>query len=247
METTIKNKGHPFTFGNKLVTIQLKVNNEPTKVFWQPDFTRCLEILNSASCIIATNSKFDLHWLRRELGFEATCVWDLQIAEFIFSNQLWTYPSLEIMSVNYGFGHKIDNIKINYWDKGIDTDKIPPDELEEYGIQDIELSYQVFLKQLEKFQGPEQDKFLLYRVQCNDLLVLEEMEWNGIYYDKQGSLEAAEKLNNQIESIDNELTLQHVMRIHKSLGTWTGVRMIPEENMAYKIASHLSERVNISK
>jgi DNA polymerase-1 len=110
------------------------------------------------------------------------------------------------MSINYGFGHKIDNIKLNYWDKGIDTDKIPPDELEEYGIQDIELSYQVFLKQLEKFQGPEQDKFLLFRVQCNDLLVLEEIEWNGIYYDKQGSLEAAEKLNKQIETIDKTLT-----------------------------------------
>lgn len=44
-------------------------------------------------------------------------------------------------------------------------------------------------------------------------------------------------------NIDNERTLHHVMRVHKALGTWTGVRMDPHETLAYKIADYVSERL----
>lgn len=205
VETTTKNKGHPFTVENKLVTIQLKVNDETTQVFTATDFGKVRAILESGSLVVATNAKFDLHWLRRELGYEAEYLWDLQLAEFIFSDQLWIYPDLNGMCAKYDIPQKLSIVKTEYWDKGIDTDEIPIDILSEYGAYDVEATYAVFLKQLEIFKTTKQHQFLLFRAQCNDELVLQDMEWNGILYDSQASLEAAEKLNQEITKIDGEM------------------------------------------
>ena len=204
-ETTTTNKGHPFTLKNKCVTIQVKVNNEPTQVFTNSEFGKVRAILESASMVVGTNIKFDLHWLQRELGFQANSVWDLQIAEFIFSDQLWIYPDLNGMCEKYNIPQKIAVVKEEYWDKGIDTDQIPIEILSEYGAYDVDATYQIFLNQLEQFKTNKQNQFFLFRAHCNDLLALQEMEWNGILYDVEASLNAAEELNNQVDKIDADL------------------------------------------
>lgn len=219
VETTTTHKGSPFTERNKLVTIQLKINDEPTQVFTPEQRTEMLSILQSATMLVATNAKFDLHWLRRCLGFTATCVWDCQIAEFLFSKQLWIYPDLDTMCLNYGIPQKLSVVKRDYWEKGIDTDQIPFNILAEYGAHDVEVTYKVFQKQLERFTQQEQDKFLLFRVQCNDLLVLQEMEYNGILYASEESLEAATKLVGQIEKIDYDVLHTYGMGIPLNLNS----------------------------
>lgn len=205
VETTIKNKGHPFTEENKLVTIQLKINDEPTQVFTNTEFGKVRAILESGSLVVGTNLKFDLHWLQREIGYTAKYVWDLQLAEFIFSDQLWIYPDLDGMCTKYSIPQKLSIVKTQYWEKGIDTDQIPIEILAEYGTYDVDATYTIFNKQLEQFKTTKQHQFFLFRAHCNDLLVLQEMEWNGILYDAQGSLKAAEDLNNQINKIDADL------------------------------------------
>lgn len=205
VETTTSNKGNPFDLTNKLVTIQIKEGDKKPVVFFKDDFASAIPILTNASCLIGFNLKFDLNWLQRELGFTTTCVWDCQLAEYMFSKQTWMYPDLETTCVNYEVGHKQDKVK-EYWAQGIDTDAIPPDVLIEYGAQDVELTWQVFKLQMELFKTTQHDKFRLFRLHCNDLLVLQDMEFNGICYDTAGSLKQSESLNAQVTHLERQLS-----------------------------------------
>lgn len=205
VETTISNKGNPFDETNILITIQSK-SKENVNVYHRSTFIDLVEHTSKASCIIGSNLKFDLNWLKRELNWTPQCpVWDLQIAEFLFSYQNWKYPDLDTMGVNYKLGSKIHGIKEKYWDQGIDTDQIPLIELEEYGKRDVELTYLIFLEQVKKFSTTEQDLFPLFRLQCNDLLVLQKMEYNGLIYDEEESLQTATKLELEIKAIEEKL------------------------------------------
>ena len=137
VETTISNDGNPFDLKNKLVTIQIKIPGG-TFYFTKNDFTDCIKYLDKATLLIGQNIKFDLHWLRREFEFISKVpIWELQNAEFLFSNQQWKYPDLDTMCKNYGVGEKISTIEEKYWSKGIDTDQIPLLELTEYGMHDV--------------------------------------------------------------------------------------------------------------
>ncbi len=209
VETTISNDGNPFDLKNKLVTIQIlvKTNNLIwSSFFTKENFTDCIPYLDKATLLIGQNIKFDLHWLRREFEFISKVpIWELQNAEFLFSNQQWKYPDLDTMCKNYGVGEKISTIEEKYWSKGIDTDQIPLLELVEYGIHDVELTWLVFLQQVEKFRTSQQSKFALFRLLCNDLLVLQEMEYNGIIYDEIDSLAKAEEIKSSILIIEDKL------------------------------------------
>ena len=205
METTISNKGNPFDETNELILIQLK-DKQNAYHYCSDSFADTRTTLARASCIIGANLKFDLHWMRRKLNFIPKCpVWCLQLAEFILSNQTWKYPDLDTMGIKYNLGEKIHTIKEKYWDEGIDTDQIPINELIEYGIQDVDLSYAVFLEQIKRFSTVEQDLFPLFRLQCNDLLVLQEMEWNGLIYDEESSLEKSKEIESEIKTIEYKL------------------------------------------
>ncbi len=203
VETTITNKGNPHTVVNKLVLVQSKVAAEEPKLFFEEDFKYSLLDAQRASIIVGFNLKFDLAWLFKQFGYTATCVWDCQLAEFILEQQRNPYPSLENTCIKYGLGHKQDKVK-QYWDEGIDTDQIPREILAEYGAQDVNLTYQVMLKQVEQFKEKPQ-LFRLFRLHCNDLLVLLEMENNGILYDVDASIAATLALEERIKSIEGKV------------------------------------------
>lgn len=204
-ETTTTCKGNPFNHTNSVVTMQTKVNDETPEVFAKQDFSKVPDILQAASIVVGANLKFDLHWLQRELGIKLNCVWDVQLAEFILSKQQWKYPDLATMCDKYGVTRKLDVVKNEYWDKGIDTDQIPFEVLAEYGAGDVQSTYEVFLKQVELFRTTEASKFKLFRLHCNDLLVLQEMEYNGIVYDTEASLAQAESLTKQVAHLESKI------------------------------------------
>lgn len=204
IECTTKAKGNPFNQLNKLVTIQVKKSDSPPIIFTKENFNESINSLSSASVVIGFNLKFDLHWLRRELGYEAKCVWDCQLAEFILSGQTWKYPDLNTTLLNYGFEPKIDKVK-EYWDQGYDTDEIPIEILHEYGAYDVEGTYNVFLKQVQRFKEGDPRLFKLFRLHCNDLLVLEEMEFNGIVYDEEASLKASQDYQAQLNHLEAKI------------------------------------------
>ena len=191
-------KGNPFSRQGKAVCLGWKVDNGET--FCKCDLhyhTTPNTWLNEFELCVFFNAKFDLHWYRR-LGFEMPKnVWCCQLAEFILEHQSTPYPSLQTTAEKYGLSNKLDEVKLNYWDKGIDTDAIPPSVLADYCRQDVDLTYSVYLRQQEAFvQHPR--LYRLFKLACQDLLILQEMEWNGLIYDERLCEERAKECKEEL-------------------------------------------------
>jgi DNA polymerase-1 len=156
-------------------------------------------LVDEADIIVGFNFKFDYHWLRK-VGLDLTNkrLWDCQVCEFVLERQRNAYPSLEDACIKYELGHKIDVIKRDYWDKGIDTDAIPWPILKEYAIQDALLTYKLWEVQQELVQGPQRTLLSLLN---SDLHVLQEMEQNGILYDEELCATRGSELDVQINAL----------------------------------------------
>ena len=215
VETTISNKGNCYDTTNKLVCIggkwlgnQADIGAGKVHIIYE-GFERLQEEIDYADLIVGFNIKFDLHWLRK-IGIDISKlqIWDCQLAEFILSNQTHKYPSLDDSAIKYGFAPKLDIVKLNYWDKKIDTDAIPKEVLSEYLTQDLLLTQQVYEKQKEQFENEAKGRYKLFRLQCQDLLVLEDIEYNGIVFNTKKALTKAKEVDEELESIINEIRVQ---------------------------------------
>jgi len=164
------------------------------------------DVLARHDIVVFFNAKHDLHWLRR-YGIrlpEATRIWCCQLAHFVFSRQQDRYPSLNLVCEKYGLGKKLDVVKTQYWDLGIDTDAVPWDILRDYANQDVELTYQVYLKQQECLKQKQHFAKLL-SLSNQDTLVLAEIEWNGLPFDEAAASAKATELEAKLDAIDNSL------------------------------------------
>ena len=113
-ETTILNKGNPFTDENRLCYIGLKtVGNSDYRCFKVPfNVDQLQAILDSHTYLVAFNAKFDCHWLERlGINLRRIRIWDTQYAYFLLSSQQVKYPSLNDVAREYGYGEKIDVVK----------------------------------------------------------------------------------------------------------------------------------------
>ena len=215
VETTITNTGHPFDKNNKLISVGIKKNDEATVTYdieysvdpYQELLNDIQIAVNEADVLVGFNIKFDLHWLQRYgIDFKTKRIWDCQLAQFIIMNQANPYPSLNGTAEYYDLGSKLDEVKENYWKNGIDTDKIPYDILDEYLKQDVELTYKVFNIQKGEIQGKER----LVSLHMQDLLVLQDMEYNGLQYEYDKSLILGNELDEQISKLDKRLYEYHM-------------------------------------
>lgn len=210
-ETTNWNKGNPFDSRNYAVCVGLKFLGENTNCIYldsDESLAKVKEYLEETSVLVAYNAKFDLHWLRKiGIGFSHVRVWCSQLAEFLLNNQKTPYPSLDQAAVKYGLHKKLDVVKTEYWDKGINTDAIPREILSEYCAHDVELTEQVYFNQRNQFSdaGEAAKKLPLFRLQCADLLVLSEMEENGILFSTKDAREKASEISQQLKEIHGRL------------------------------------------
>lgn len=204
-ETTILNKGNVYDARNKAVCLGEKVNNNVATCMFNTHMLATAE--TKFDLYVFFNAKFDVGWYRR-LGVDISNwkIWDCQIAEFLLEGQTNPYPSLNQAAEKYGFPVKLDVVKTEYWDKGVDTDKVPEDVLSDYCCYDVELTYKVYLKQLEQFQE-KPALFKLFKLMCQDMLILQEMEWNGIVYDEQLCKERSLTIDKQLQEIKDNLNL----------------------------------------
>lgn len=207
-ETSTHTKGNPFNPKNILVSIHTKLNNENTicKFYDTPDFKTVVSSgLRRVVRVVGHNIKFDIHWLTN-VGISLPTgirVWDTMLAEFILSGQTSSFTSLNELAERYGLGRKHDLVA-EYWEKGISTEDIPRDIVEEYGNWDVDLTYQVYLKQLEDLRmTPKLLKLIL--LEGADLLVLQKMEYHGLKYNRTKSLELAKQSNERINEIELQL------------------------------------------
>ena len=183
-ETSIFAKGNSHSLQGKAVCLGFKIDDCTTNCYFDSNmFDMPKDEFAIYSLVVAFNAKFDLLW-NKKLGFDSPKqVWCCQLAEYILDRQR-PYPSLEETAKKYGLPNKLDVVKTEYWDKGIDTQDIPKDILSKYCKQDVDLTYLIYLHQLKQFhQRPA--LFKLFKLSCQDLLTLVEMEWNGLKYDEQ--------------------------------------------------------------
>lgn len=189
-----------------MVSYSIQCGNETPSFHYYNDleFIKALrEHMAKATLIVGFNVKFETHWARR-LGVlppEGVRIWDCQIAEFLIRGQQGSYPSLDEALARFNLGQKDEKIA-EYWALGIQTEEIPVDELRFYNNLDVELTYKLYLKQQEVMS--EKLKRLCM-VMGLDLLVLQEMEWNGVKYDVEQSLVKAEETAKDLQAITEEL------------------------------------------
>ena len=216
VETTISNKGNPFDETNKLCYVGLldtshslfsiEYDDQPYKKHLEEIQSR----INDAEILVGFNIKFDLHWLRKYgINFVGKRVWDCQLVHFILTGQQYPYPSLNSVSAYYDLGSKLDVVATEYWGNKIDTPNIPKDILEEYLIGDLQLTQKVYEKQMEEFAVSTKPMQRLISLHNQDLIILQEMEFNGLLFDENSSNCLAKELEDQIEIIDKILFEYH--------------------------------------
>lgn len=206
VETTISNDGDPFDTSNKLVCIGYYSPDvfggvSPAK----KDYVQGL--IDKAEILVGFNFKFDLHWLQRlGLKFEGKKIYDVQLVDYILSSQTHSFPALDEVAYNLLGEKKLDIVKTEYWEKGIDTDKIPWNILSEYCLRDCELTYKLLLKQKEL--TPPYQKTLI-SLSHQDLLILQQMEYHGLRFDReQAKIEEEKALKRKEELLES-------LKIHK--------------------------------
>ena len=209
VETTTSNKGNPFDETNSLCYIGLGTTCYPIAYDDSP-YRMHLDTVQSridkCELLVGFNIKFDLHWIRRYgIQFSNKRVWDCQLVHFILTGQENTYPSLDSVAEHYGLPSKLDVVATEYWANKIDTPDIPKDILEDYLRQDLVVTEQVYLKQLEEVKKLSPQLQRLISLHNQDLLVLEEMESNGLLYNEALSEELANGLEETIADLDRVL------------------------------------------
>lgn len=158
VETTTSNTGHWADKKNKLVMVGLKWLDEDPFVLHHTDVNmkyHIMDAISDADIVVGFNIKFDLHWLAN-IGVDIRCikrVWDIQIGEFLLAAQRNPYNSLNDACIKYNIPLKLDVVKTEYWDKGIDTDQISTAVLQEYLEADLDRTERVFKIQYELFTG----------------------------------------------------------------------------------------------
>ena len=215
VETTITNTGHPFTKDNRLMLVGLdghRVYDIEYGVEPHQESLKQIQVaVDSADVLVGFNIKFDLHWLQRYgIDFKTKRVHDCQLVEFILRNQANPYPSLNGTAEYYDLGTKLDEVKETYWKNGIDTNKIPLNILTDYLNQDVDLTYKVYLEQVKELELPEHvNKKRLISLHNQDLLVLQDIEFNGLQYEYQHSITLGDELDEQISKLDRKLAEYH--------------------------------------
>jgi DNA polymerase I-like protein with 3'-5' exonuclease and polymerase domains len=206
-ESTIFNKGNPYDARNSLVCFSYySGTGKPNAALCNESSKEHLSNLlhHKYTNIVGFNFKFDYHWLSKwGIDLSGCSIWDVQLAEFVLSNQTKMFPSLDDTCIKYGIPKKKDVVKTEYWEKGINTDEIPWLILEEYAAHDAYITYQCYLKQRE-IMTPRQ--VLLTKLMCQDLVVLREMEATGLDYDEDLCVARSKEVDEQISSIRQKLS-----------------------------------------
>lgn len=166
--------------------------------------------IDEADLLVLINAKFDLHHLTN-LGIEFAHkrIWDCQLVDFMLSGQTESYPSMNSMAEKYGLPMKPD-IKARYWENGIDTKEIPREEIVSY-LQDHDLKTTLAIYEKQKTLVQQSTKAFqrLVSTHNQDLLVLQEIEYNGLAFDEEACLRQATELTKTIEELRMELHDYH--------------------------------------
>lgn len=213
LETTIFNHGHFADRRNDVCFIGIGENVYEIAYSDNPYGEALKQVqkeIDESDLLVLINAKFDLHHLRN-LGIEFSHkrIWDCQLVDFMLEGQTTPYPSMNSMAEKYGLPLKPD-IKEKYWEQGIDTKQIPRQEIVDYLKEhDLKTTLQIYEIQREIVKTMSIPFQRLVSLCNQDLIVLEEIEYQGLYFNEEACLQQATELQKTINELRMELHDYH--------------------------------------
>lgn len=149
-------------FGNHLVSIGWKVGDEAVQYAFvyhdgheqeHEKIQQFREDLREADVVVGHNIKFDLNWIRA-CGFDYDGhVYDTMVAEYLLARSRKWPLSLDALAKRYEVTEKKKDLTEDYLKSGKTFAQIPWEIVLEYGIADVEATWEVAQKQVtEKYK-----------------------------------------------------------------------------------------------
>jgi DNA polymerase I-like protein with 3'-5' exonuclease and polymerase domains len=155
--------------------------------------------------LVGQNIKFDMLYLMRDYSKikewleNGGKVWDTQLAQYILEGQQKMFPSLDYTAPLYGGTVKDDRIKA-FWDEGIDTEDIPVEMLTEYLVNDVLNTEKIYLGQMQ--EAFDRGMLPLIESQMEGLVATIEMEYNGMYFDREIAAKETLRLHAEMQEVE---------------------------------------------
>lgn len=166
-------------------------------------YQELLDDIGEADFLVAHNAQFELGWLARcGLDLHDVLVWDTMVGEWVIHGNITVPYNLEATATRYGLGHK-GSIVSKMINLGTCPSTIPRSWLLSYCYTDIELTYQVFLKQRDKIAQLNLEHIMLSR--CLTIPVLTDMTAQGLELDKEAVLAEHDKQTQIVEEYGEKL------------------------------------------
>lgn len=217
LETTSRSaygrKINPFL--NDIVAIGLASNGQAHSEYIYPNKLKNLHI--DEDVILLHNATFDLLFLwgledLQDFFRRGGKIWCTQYAEYLLTGQQSKFAALRDIAVNkYGCKEREKKMEA-YWAQGIGTEEIPKELVLEDVENDVLDTEKIYLKQVEK--AKELGMFELIEARMDGLLATIEMEYNGLFVNKD-ILETNQKLLEQQIEEENINLLEIVKRYWK--------------------------------
>ena len=187
----------PYNTANKLVSVGYQTNTGEKgylifhhkevndRRLYQANVKQLQDVLSRSKLIIGHNLKFDMSWLF-ESGFTyGGRFYDTMIFEYINARGMKLPINLAATVERYKLPSKGDILKHYCGELGLNVDEVPLKELIEYGENDVDITWQLFVSQRELIKNDPQIASMRPAMRLmNDFLeVLTDVERNGIKID----------------------------------------------------------------
>jgi len=204
--------GTPYNALNKLVSVGYKTTTgeQGYLIFHHKmltshndaAFRELQDVLNRSKLVIGHNLKFDMSWLF-ESGFKYEgAYYDTMIFEYVNARGLKLSLRLKDVLQRFNLPEKLDILEEYCGRQGLNVDEVPLDKLIEYGMGDVNSTYDLYFKQVEMIKNdPAINSMKPALKLMNEFLeVLIDVERNGIKIDMDAlnAVEADFKKQHQV-------------------------------------------------
>lgn len=214
-------KANPFIKDNYIVATGWKTFKDTYckhAYFDSADDVQEVDISPDVHVLVGHNIKFDLHYLWKHKSLQEYIkrggrIWCTQYAEYLLRGQVHTshMVALDDIVEKYGGRLKIDVVK-KMWNEGILTADIPKDLLIDYLVGteeegrnsgDIGNTELIYKAQVAKAEELGMLQIIMDRM--DGLLATTEMEYNGLFIDKEEARSKTKELHAKKQSLESKL------------------------------------------
>lgn len=162
--------------------------------------------LNSLDVVCAHNLKHDMN-IMRYLGidFENVKLYCTMVTEYLLSGQNVSAMRFDLNEVckNHGLNPKLDVVRTQWWDCGIDTYEVPTNILADYVLDDTQKVLDLYEKQ--NYFVKQQNKAQLVKLHNEFTMSLSDMELAGFNWDLERSKSIYEEYMGKVCEIERDL------------------------------------------